>query len=166
MKRIYLFTLLLGCVSAAPAFADSTVDSKLRCQMDYGSGSDLDIACERGVGLAERSPDKLDEVLKTCRRETQDARKAAACQRGVELRAHAGDKARGDGKSTFSYSWKQGSRGVGVNIGDYQARVGDAEQSIEECMRAYEGSSSPPSCLSGFKVQPKPPGAPPLGREP
>ncbi len=167
MNRVYVITLLLGCATV-PALADSTLDSKLRCQMEYGSGSDMDVACERGVDLAARASDAR-EALRGCR-DTDDPTRALACQRGIDLHDHAQDKASGDtkgeAKSNFSYSWKQGGSGsVGVTVGDYQATVGDAEKSMGECMRAYEGSSTPPSCLSGLKVQRKPSDAPPIGSE-
>ena len=165
MKRVYVMIVVLGCAAGSAAWADSTLDSKLRCQMEYGSGSEMDVACERGVDLGAHASDAR-EALRGCR-DTTDQRRAAACQHGIELHGRAADKTRGDVKgenrSNFSYSWKKGGGAVGVTVGDYQALVGDAQEQIEECMRSYEGSSTPPSCLSGFKVQRKPPEPPPIG---
>jgi hypothetical protein len=86
-----------------------------------------------------------------------------ACQRGVALHARfIGETVHEDQKSTFSYSWKPKQGTAEVDVGDYQLRVGDAEKQAEDCMRQFEGSSTPPSCLSGLSAQhkPPPPGAP------
>jgi hypothetical protein len=66
---------------------------------------------------------------------------------------------RGEGAaSSFSHTLNPPRGAAQVDIGDYRLHVGDAEKSIEDCLRAYEGSSTPPSCLSGLTVQHKPAG--------
>lgn len=64
-------------------------------------------------------------------------------------------------KSRFEHSWKQRRGVVRFGAGDYEVLGGDAEKSMDDCMRAFEGSSTPPSCLSGITVQRKPPTGPP-----
>ncbi len=160
--------LLLGCFAATPALAANVIDAKLRCQMEYGSGSDTDVACERGVDLGSRAGDDVEDAINECSRDTRDATHAAACQHGVTLRARAADgRATGnENTSSFSYSWKEGRPAAQVEIGDFEARIGDAEKSTEACLRAFEGSSTPPSCMAGITVQRKPPAPPPLGSVP
>ncbi len=64
-------------------------------------------------------------------------------------------------KSSFEHSWNQRRGAVRVGVGDYEVLGGDAEKPMEDCMRAFEGSSTPPSCLSGFTAQRKAPATAP-----
>jgi hypothetical protein len=61
----------------------------------------------------------------------------------------------GGESATFSGPLETQPGGAQVEIGDYRATVGGAEKSMDECLRASEGSSTPPSCLSGLTVEPK-----------
>ena len=44
----------------------------------------------------------------------------------------------------------------GVDVGEYQGSVGN-QKVVDDCMRAFEGSDAPPSCMGGVTVQPKAP---------
>ncbi|MBI3769289.1 MAG: hypothetical protein HY271_12485 [Deltaproteobacteria bacterium] len=158
MKRAFVTTLLLGCVAAGTAFADSMIGAKVECQTEYGPDSETANACERGVDLATRTPDNIPFAISGCARDDDHADQAAACRRGVALHARPGARVRDGGQSSFAYSWKQGHGAVQVEIGNYDVLLGDAEKSMDDCMRSFEGSKTPPSCLSGLRVQPKPPG--------
>ena len=160
VRRAYAVTLVLW-LSTSPALADEVINAKVECQAEYGSGSDLDIACERGVDLAARAPDEAGAAMAACDRDGTDPKRAASCRRGVALHTRRLTQKGGDRSSSFSYSWEQGRGGVQVDVGDYQLKLGDTERSMEDCMRSFEGSSTPPSCLSGIQVQPQPPGPPP-----
>lgn len=152
-------TLLVGCVAAAvPAFADGMIDAKMQCRLAYGPSSEIGTACEHGVDLASGVPDDVEKAIDGCMRDTKDGQRAAACQRGVMLYARFAGRVREGDKRSFSHTWQQGRGGAEVDVGDYELHVGDAEKSIEDCLRASEGSSMPPSCLSGITVQHKPPG--------
>ena len=157
MKLAVTAVLLLGPLMTAPAFADAVTDAKVQCQVEYDARSDAGMACLRGVELATRAGD-TDRAMHACRGESEDRAKVQACQRGVALHARVtGTTVREDQKSTFSYSWKPKRGTAQLDVGDYQLRVGDAEKQADECMRQFEGSSTPPSCLSGFSAQHKPP---------
>lgn len=161
MLRV-LLTLLCALV-AVPALADTRIEAKLKCQAEYGSASDTDVACERGVDLHARAPENLAEALAACDRGAADAPEAgaAACRRGVSLHARASHPDRQRDKSSFAYSWQQGHGAVQLEVGNYDVLLGDAEKSMEDCMRSFEGSATPPSCLSGLRIQQQPPGRPP-----
>ncbi len=147
---------------ALAARADTRIDAKVHCKQQYGSATDLDAACERGVDISVGTPG--DDALAACARddtETDDP-KAVACRRGVAF--HSGvampQRERGE-KSSFSSSWRQGHGAVQVEIGGYDVLIGDAQKSIADCQSSFDGSKTPPSCLSGFRIQPQPPGRPP-----
>jgi hypothetical protein len=169
--RAYATILLASVLTAAAAFADTRIGAKVQCQVEYGSGAELANACERGVDLAARTPEKIERALRACGGGDDASARTAACRRGVLLHVHVADRerdgdvardqrARDRATSAFSYGWERGG-GAQVELGDYQVRVGDAERSMEACMRAFEGSATPPSCLSGVQVQRKPPLDPP-----
>jgi hypothetical protein len=152
-----LVMLVLGYLAPVPALADSSIDAEIQCQVEYGSRSDLGTACQQGVKLVSRAPEKIQEAMDDCTKGVEDAGKVGACQRGIALYTRLANRARGNDKSSFSYTWKPKRGAAQVEAGDYQVLFGDAEKSIEDCMRAYEGSSTPPSCLSGITGQRKPP---------
>ena len=84
-----------------------------------------------------------------------------ACQEGVTLHARFDRQVRSTDKSSFSYSWEQPKTGFQVDVGDYQASVGN-EKAVEDCMRNFDGGSfdgtgASPSCMSGITVQPQAP---------
>ncbi len=147
-------------MTATSALADQRIDAKVRCKEQYGSATDLDAACERGVDMAARAPVDGAEAMAGCTRAADEA-KAAACRRGVALHAGVAGRLPSRSPSSFSYSWQQGHGAVQVEIGDYDVLLGDAQKSIADCQRAFEGSAAPPSCLSGLRVQPQPPEGPP-----
>lgn len=149
--------LWLGWLAAAPALADNVIDAKVQCQVEYGSRSDLGAACERGVKLAARVPEKVEEAMDACTKGFEDTLRVGACQRGAALHTRLTSRVRGDDQRSFSYSWKPRRGAAELEVGDYRLRLGDAEKSIDDCVRAYDGSSTPPSCLSGLTVQRKPP---------
>jgi hypothetical protein len=159
---IVVVVLALGI--AAPAFADPVVDAKLQCQIEFDGGSDQGNACQRGVELASRSPDELQEAMTGCSKAfAEDTVQAGACQRGVGLHTRVAGRVREDDKAGFSYSWKEERAPLTVDVGPYQVLVGDAEKQIDDCKRNYSGLSDArqPSCLSGFTAQQKPePGSP------
>jgi hypothetical protein len=157
VKLAVTAVLLLGTLMPAAAFADSVTDAKVQCQVEYDVRSDAGMSCLRGVELASRIGDS-SRATDSCRGESEDRDRVRACQRGVALHARVtGASVPENQKSSFSYSWKPKEGTAQVDIGDYQLRVGDAEKQAEACMRQFEGSSTPPSCLSGFSAQHKPP---------
>jgi hypothetical protein len=141
------------------ASADRRIDAKVRCKQQYGSATDLDAACERGVDLASRV--EGSEAIGGCGRDTDDA-KAVACRRGVAFHAGVAGRVPTLPQSSFSHSWEQGHGALQVEIGDYDVVLGDAQKSIADCQRAFEGSTLTPSCTSGLRIQPKPPAGPPM----
>jgi len=157
-----LILLALWLVPAS-AGADTVIGAKLACQGEYGSSSDIDAACERGVDLHARTPDDLGAAMAACDRGTggEAETKATACRRGVVLHARGREVGHGHEKSNFSYSWQQGHGAAQVTVGNYDVVVGDAQKSIDDCMRQFEGSSTPPSCISGLRIQQHPPAGPP-----
>lgn len=151
--------LLVGTVT--PAAADPLVDAKLQCQIEFVLPSDPGTACLRGVEIAAAVPERTQEALEQCGTRFGPSGTAGACQRGVLLFQRVSGKLRSDDKSTFSYSWQEKRGALQLEAGNYRFLLGDAEKSIDDCMRAFEGSSTPPSCLSGFTTQQKPPDGPP-----
>jgi hypothetical protein len=155
--------LLVPLLLPARAAADTVIGAKLACQSEYGSSSDSDAACERGVDLHARTPDDLGAAMAACDHgggAVAEA-KATACRRGVVLHARGRQVGGGREKSNFSYSWQQGHGAAQLGIGDYDVVVGDAQKSIEDCMRQFEGSTLQPSCASGLRIQRHPPPGPP-----
>jgi hypothetical protein len=146
--------LLVSCAAAAPAFADSISDAKIQCQVVYGASTELAVACQQGVSLAFGVPP--EDAMTACFKTSEDAPKVVACRKGVAFQARAASRKSGE-SSSFSYSWSPKRGAVQVDVGDFRAVIGDAEKSIDDCLRASEGSSTPPSCLSGFTAQRKPP---------
>jgi hypothetical protein len=167
-RATWVNVIVLVCVLVPlPALADSRINAKVRCQEEYGSATELDISCERGVDLADRVPG--DGALSACIHDGGDATddktvaKAAACRRGVGLHAGVSDKASSSShdKSSFAHSWEQGHGALQFEVGNYDVLLGDAQKSIADCQASFAGSSTPPSCLSGLRIQPKPPEGPP-----
>jgi len=159
---VYVTVLLVCCGAAVPVFADDiAVAAKAQCRVEYGGRVEMGIACEHGVDLAEQAAEQVQDALSDCRRDTGNARTSDACQRGVVLHARRAGRLRGKDASSFSHSWSKGRGGAEIDVGNYQLHVGDAEKSIEECTHAFEGSSTPPSCLSGLTIQHEPPRAAP-----
>src|SRR5262245_38704046 len=142
--------------SAGIAFADSNVDAKLQCQVEYGSQSEMGAACKEGVDIAERAAAKSEDAMSQCTASRENGARVSACQQGVAFHARFAGKVRSDDKSSFSYSWRQPKTGFQVDVGDYQASVGN-QKAIEDCMRAFDGTGAPPSCMGGITVQPKAP---------
>jgi hypothetical protein len=154
LQRGLLAVMLLA---AAPVWADGLIDAKVQCQVEYGAKSDMGSACQEGVELAQRSTG-AEEALGRCTADRQNGARISACQKGVELYARLVGKVRGSRESGFSYSWTQPKTGFSVDVGDVQASVGN-QQVVEDCMRQFDGSDHPPSCMSGITVQPKAPAA-------
>jgi hypothetical protein len=160
--------IVLACMLLpVSALADMRISAKVRCQEEYGSASDLDGACERGVDLAERPAADPAGPIAGCMPDGGDAgdekavARAAACRRGIALHAGVSTPVSSREKSSFAHSWEQGHGALQVEIGNYDVLLGDAQKSIADCHASFEGSSTPPSCLSGLRIQPKPPDAPP-----
>jgi len=152
----------IGIMLAGPARADGRIDAKLRCQVEYGSQTEMGAVCEEGVDLAARSDGTIEEAMNRCSASRENAARVTACQRGVTLCERFSGRVRSTDKSGFSYTWTQPKTGFQVDVGDYQASVGN-QKVIEDCMRAFEGADAPPSCMGGITVQPKaPPALPPV----
>lgn len=150
-------SVLLVVAVAGAAMADGSIDAKLQCQVQYGSESEMGAACREGVNLAMQAAPKGEDAANDCvvsRKE--NAALVTACQQGVALYSRFSGTARSTDKSGFSYSWTQPKTGFQVDIGDYQASVGN-QKAIDDCMRAFEGADAPPSCMSGITVQPQAP---------
>lgn len=146
-------SLLLVVAVAGIAVADGRIDAKLQCQVQYGSESDMGEACKEGVNFAVQAAAKGEDAANDCvvsRKE--NAALVTACQQGVTLYSRFSGTQRSTDKSGFSYSWTQPKTGFQVDIGDYQASTGN-QKAIDDCMRAFEGSDAPPSCMSGITVQ-------------
>jgi hypothetical protein len=148
------FGFLVGL--AGTASAEDNVDAKLQCQVEYGSQSEMGAACMEGVDLAAQAAPKGEDAASQCTASRENGARVAACQKGVELYARFAGQVRSTDKSSFSYSWTQPKTGFQVDIGDYQASVGN-QKVVEDCMRAFDGSGAPPSCMSGITVQPQAP---------
>lgn len=158
IQLLWAAGFLIWMLAPGPASADRRIDAKVRCKEQYGSANDLDAACERGVDMAARADGS--EAIGSCTRDADDA-KAAACRRGVALHAGVAGRVSSQPQSSFSHSWQQGHGALQVEIGDYDVVLGDAQKSIADCQRSFEGSTLQPSCASGLRFQPKPPAGPP-----
>lgn len=156
MRSAILTLLVLAALGAAPAFADGVVDAKMQCQHEYGGDSDMGVACKEGVDLA-RDAKPGSDVMASCTTGRNNGAQISACQQGATLFSRFARQVRSSDKSSFSYSWSQPKTGLQVDIGDYQASVGN-QKVVEDCLKAFEGTDAPPSCLSGIAVQPKAPG--------
>jgi hypothetical protein len=144
-------SLLVVLAVTGIAAADGRVDAKLQCQVQYGSESEMGEACKEGVNLAVQ--DAANDCVVSRK---ENAALVTACQQGVTLYSRFSGTVRSTDKSGFSYSWQQPKTGFQVDIGDYQASTGN-QKAIDDCMRAFEGSDAPPSCMSGITVQPQAP---------
>lgn len=150
-------------MSGDAAFADGSIDAKLQCQVEYGSQSEMGAACKEGVDIAARAAAKSEDAMSQCTGE--NGARVTACQQGVALYARFGGRVRSTDKSGFSYTWSQPKTGFQVDVGDYQASVGN-QKAVEDCIRNFDGGSfdgtgASPSCMSGITVQPQAP--PPVG---
>jgi hypothetical protein len=159
LQRGFLAVVLAGALGAPSAWADGIIDAKVQCQVEYGTKSEMGQACKEGIELARRSTG-VDDALGRCTADRQNGARISACQKGVELYARLVGRARGSRDSSFSYSWTQPQTGFQVDVGDYQASVGN-QKVVDDCMRQFDGSDHPPSCMSGITVQHKAP--PPAG---
>jgi hypothetical protein len=157
---------LLGSVGVAVAFvtstlavcahAESNVDAKLQCQVAYGSRSEMGVACKEGVDIGARAAEKNEDAASQCTASRENGARVTACQQGVAFYERFAGRVRSTDKSSFSYSWRQPKTGLQVDVGDYQASVGN-QKAVDDCMRAFDGAEAPPSCMSGITVQPKAP---------
>lgn len=149
----------LGSALPKPARADGKIDAKLQCQVEYGSQTEMGAACKEGVDLAAKATtDAADaaDPMNQCSASRENAARVTACQQGVTLYDRFSGHVRSGDKSSFSYTWRQPKTGFQVDVGDYQASVGN-QKAVEDCMRAFEGTDAPPSCMGGITVQPKAP---------
>jgi hypothetical protein len=165
-RTVALVGLIVGIVgSLGSAFAEGNVDAKLQCQVEYGSQSEMGAACKEGVDIASRAAPKGEDAASQCTANRENGARISACQQGVEFYARFARQIRSSDKSSFSYTWQQPKTGLQVDLGEYQASVGN-QKVVEDCMRAFDGSGAPPSCMSGITVQPQAP-APvaPAGRK-
>ena len=153
-RALATIVLLVGC--AGPAWAESNVDAKLQCQVEYGSQSEMGLACKNGVDLAEGASAKGEDVTSACAANHANGAHVSACEQGIALHARFARQVRSTDKSSFSYSWEQPKTGFQVDVGDYQASVGN-QKAVDDCMRAFAGSDQPPSCMGGITVQHAPP---------
>lgn len=146
----------LALVLAGAARADGRIDAKLQCQVEYGSQSEMGAACKEGVDLASRADATAEDAMNRCSASRENAARVTACQQGVTLYGRFAGQVRSTDRSGFSYTWTQPKTGFQVDMGDYQASVGN-QKAIDDCMRAFEGTDAPPSCMGGITVQPKAP---------
>jgi hypothetical protein len=154
MKRVLI---TMGLVAAARvACADGTIDAKLQCQVQYGDQSEMGAACQAGVDLAKKAAGKSEDAASGCTASRDNAARITACQQGVAYYERFGGRVRSTDKSSFSYSWQEPKTGLSVNVGDYQGSIGN-QKVVEDCMRAFDGSDAPPSCMGGITVQQKAP---------
>lgn len=154
MRALAVLGLVVGMVGAAAA--ENHVDAKLQCQVEFGSQSEMGAACKEGVDLAAKAAPKGEDAASQCTASRDNGALISACQKGTELYTRFAGRVRSTDKSSFSYSWTQPKTGFQVDIGDYQASVGN-QKAVDDCMRQFDGSSTPPSCMSGITVQPKAP---------
>ena len=159
---VTLVFLGIGAGGVGTARADGSIDAKLQCQVEYGSQSEMGAACKEGVDLAHKATATSEDPIVQCSASRENAARVTACQQGVDLYARFSGQVRGGDKSSFSYTWREPKTGYKVDVGDYEASVGN-QKAVDDCMRAFEGSDVPPSCLAGITVQPKAPGAAPAG---
>lgn len=157
--------VLVGIVlaSAGSALAEPSIDAKLQCQVAYGPQSEMTAACQEGVNLAARAAAKSEDAMSQCSASRENGARVSACQQGVTLYGRFAGQVRSTDKSSFSYTWQQPKTGFEVDIGDYQASVGN-QKVVDDCMRAFEGADAPPSCMSGITIQRHAP--PPVGTAP
>ena len=158
MKRAFA-TIMLVVGIHGTALADGTIDAKVQCQVEYGSQSEMGAACKEGVDLAQRASAKSEDATSACTANRENGARVTACQQGVALYARFAGHVRSTDKSSFSYSWQEPKTGFQVDVGDYQASVGN-QKTVDDCMRAFDGSDVPPSCMSGITVQPQAPAPP------
>ncbi len=158
MTRVFAIIAMSIAIAAIArsAGADGTIDAKLQCQVEYGSTSEMGAACKEGVDIAERAAAKSEDAMSQCTASDENGARVSACHQGVALYARFAGQVRSTDKSSFSYTWKQPKTGLQVDIGEYQASVGN-QKAVEDCMRAFDGSDAPPSCMSGITVQPQAP---------
>ena len=156
MKRALVALFLVAGVGTAPVFAEGTIDAQLQCQVEYGSRSEMGAACKEGVELAQRASAKSEDATSACTASRENGARVSACQQGVAFYQRFAGQVRSTDKSSFSYTWTQPKTGLQVDVGDYQASVGN-QKAVEDCMRAFDGSGAPPSCMSGITVQPQAP---------
>jgi len=156
MLRAFALVTAMTFAAVGAARADSNVDAKLQCQVEYGSQTEMGAACKEGVDIAERAAAKSEDAMSQCTASRENAARVSACQQGVTFHARFARKVRSDDKSSFSYSWRQPKTGFQVDVGDFQASVGN-QKAVDDCMRAFDGNGAPPSCMSGITVQPKAP---------
>jgi hypothetical protein len=154
MRALAVLGLVVGMAGAAAA--ETSVEAKLQCQVEFGSQSEMGAACMAGVDLASKAAPKGEDAASQCTTNRDNGALISACQKGTELYGRFAGHVRSTDKSSFSYSWTQPKTGFQVDIGDYQASVGN-QKAVDDCMRAFDGSSTPPSCMSGITVQPKAP---------
>ncbi|MCC6764963.1 MAG: hypothetical protein IT293_09895 [Deltaproteobacteria bacterium] len=146
----------MSVVLAGPALADGSIDAKLQCQVEYGSQSEMGAACKEGVDLAAKADATAEDAMNRCSASRENAARVTACQQGVTLYGRFAGRVRSTDRSGFSYTWTQPKTGFQVDVGDYQASVGN-QKAVDDCMRAFEGTDAPPSCMAGITVQPKAP---------
>jgi hypothetical protein len=150
----------IAMILAPPARADGSIDAKLQCQVEYGSQSEMGAACKEGVDLAHKAAANSEDAMTQCSASRDNGARVSACQQGVTLYARFSGEVRGGDKSSFSYTWREPKTGFKVDVGEYEASVGN-QKAVEDCMRAFDGSDTPPSCMGGITVQPHAP--PPVG---
>jgi hypothetical protein len=156
MKRTLVVMGLVGAVGVTPVFADGTIDAKLQCQVEYGSQSEMGAACKEGVDLAKKTAGTQEDAASACTASRENGARVSACQQGVAFYGRFAGQVRSTDKSSFSYTWQQPKTGLQVDVGDYQASVGN-QKAVDDCMRAFDGSDHPPSCMGGITVQPQAP---------
>lgn len=146
----------IGMIVAGPVLADGSIDAKLQCQVQYGSQSEMGAACKEGVDFAHKATATSDDPMTQCSASRENAARVTACQQGVELYARFSGSVRSGDKSSFSYTWREPETGYKVGVGNYEGSVGN-QKAVDDCMRAFEGTDAPPSCMAGITVQPKAP---------
>jgi hypothetical protein len=156
MKRAFVVMGLVVMSGVGSAFADGSIDAKLQCQVAYGSQSEMGLACKEGVDLAKKAASTSEDAASACTASRENGARIQACQQGVTFYERFTGQVRSTDKSSFSYSWQEPKTGLSVDVGDYQASVGN-QKAVDDCMRAFEGSDAPPSCMGGITVQPKAP---------
>jgi hypothetical protein len=160
LATIAVITVVI-VTSGGTVHADGSIDAKLQCQVEYGSQSEMGAACKQGVDFAQRAAAKSEDAMSQCTASRENGARVTACQQGVALFARFGGQVRNTDKSAFSYSWSQPKTGFQVDVGEYQASVGN-QKAVEDCMRNFDGGSfdgtgASPSCMSGITVQPQAP---------
>ena len=152
MKRALVVLGLVTVVGVSTAFADGAIDAKLQCQVEYGSQSEMGAACKEGVDLAKKAAGTQEDAASACTASRENGARITACEQGVALYARFSGNVRSSDKSSFSYTWQQPKTGLQVDVGDYEASVGN-QKAVDDCMRAFDGSDNPPTCMGGITVQ-------------